>query len=60
MRPPHTVQRFVAPWGAPRKAPVAPYGAPRKRPPSRGPIWSSTEGPNGTARMRRPPPSAAL
>eukprot|EP00959_Pyramimonas_sp_CCMP1952_P300254 6280529-Pyramimonas_sp.AAC.1 len=41
----------------PPKAPVAP---PACVPPSRGPIRSSTEGPSGAARMRRPPPSTAF
>eukprot|EP00959_Pyramimonas_sp_CCMP1952_P185229 3872983-Pyramimonas_sp.AAC.1 len=48
MRPPRPAQRFVAPYGAPRKAlggESRMRGAPSTAP--RGPIRSSTEGPRG-------------
>eukprot|EP00959_Pyramimonas_sp_CCMP1952_P196447 4107466-Pyramimonas_sp.AAC.1 len=45
---PHTVQRYVAPEGAPPKAPVAQFAC------VRGPRRSSTQGPSGAGRMRPP------
>eukprot|EP00959_Pyramimonas_sp_CCMP1952_P027068 568462-Pyramimonas_sp.AAC.1 len=51
MRPPHPVQRFVAPWGLHRRPQWATLSTAL-----RGPVGSPTEGPSGTARMRPPQP----